>query len=347
MPLSRSLLLFLLVAIGIVVLFAQAVTFDYLPAPLRAPRVVQIEPLNDASEILSTSPITITFSAPMDRAQTETNIEIGPHITGQFAWRDDQTLVFTARPRLPISTTLTINITSNARSWMQRPLENEISSRFTTLTRPYPVSSTPALDAEFVYVPDHVSMTFNRAMDENALADSLEIEPPLQNSSLDVKDRTLTLSGFFEPHRQYRITISGFVFDTAHGIAMDRDYVWSFTTGSQYPNFSILNRERVLKFPANQAAVVPTQFTNVSRLDAALYAITREQFDANTGAPFETWYAFQPAADPLKRWRIATNANLDQYTQQKLVLGSLPPGTYYLKITTPEGVSDAQLVLIE
>lgn len=343
----RSLVLVLLVAIALVILAVLAFTFDFPPASLQAPRVLQIEPGNDAREIVPTSPITITFSAPMERAQTETSVRIVPRVSGTYAWRDDQTLVFTPRAGLPVSTTLTVNVAANARSWLRRPLQEQVRSRFTTVPRPYPVSSTPALDAQFVYVPDHVSMTFNRAMDGNALADSFQIEPPLQNSSLDVEDRTLTLSGFFRPRTRYQITISGFVFDTAYGIAMDRDYVWSFTTASQYPNFSILNRDRVLKFSADKALIVPTQFTNVSRLDAVLYAIPRAEFDANTTAPFETWYAFEPSVAPLKTWSVETNAKLDEYTTQDLALDPLGGGTYYLKITSPEGVSDAQLLLVE
>lgn len=337
----------ILIPITLILTAALALRFSFLPAWLQPPRVLQIEPANDSVEILSTSPITISFSAPMDRAQTETNVELAPHVTGQFSWRDNQTLVFTPRPSLPISTTLTVNISGNARSWLQRPLLNESSSRFSTLTRPYPVSSAPALDAQFVYVPNHVTISFNRAMDGNALADSLEIEPPLQNSALDIQDRTLTLSGFFALKTHYQITISGLVFDKEYGIAMDRNYIWSFTTASQYPNLSILNPGRVSKFPAAQAPVIPTQFTNVSRLDVALYAIPRREFDVNAGAPFEAWYAFRPATAPIQQSRIETNAKLDTYTLQTLPLDPLPAGTYYLKLTSPEGVSDAQLLLVE
>lgn len=347
MSLPRSLFLVLLVAIALIILAALALTFDFLPASLQAPRVVQIEPGNDAREIVPTSPITITFSAPMDRAQTQTSIRISPRVTGLFAWRNDQTLVFTPRAGLPVSTTLTLNVTSGARSWLRRPLQVQVRSRFTTIPRPYPVSSTPALDAQFVYVPDRVTMTFNRALDGNALADSLHIEPPLQNSALDVNDRTLTLSGFFQPRTRYQITISGSVFDSAHQVAMGRDYVWSFTTASQYPNFSVLNGDRVLKFSSDNAPVVPTQFTNVSRLDAALYAIPRAEFDANATAPFETWYAFEPSAAPIQQWSVETHAILDEYTRQDLALSPLAGGTYYLKISTPEGVNDAQLLVVE
>src|SRR4051812_31824197 len=113
---SRAVLTLFLIAIILGVLVVLAFIFDILPPQLQAPRVVQIEPASGAREILLTSSITITFSAPMDRGRTETSVEIVPYVTGRYVWRDDQTLVFTATARLPVSTTLTVNIASNARS---------------------------------------------------------------------------------------------------------------------------------------------------------------------------------------------------------------------------------------
>ena len=108
-----------------------------------------------------------------------------------------------------------------------------------------------------------------------------------------------------------------------------------------------MNRGRVLKFAANAPLQIPTQFTNVSRLDVALYPITRQEFDANANAPFETWYGFEPITAPVETVRIETNAEPDVYAQKKIQIEPLAAGTYYMKITTPEGVSDAQLILIE
>ncbi|TAH53433.1 MAG: hypothetical protein EYC68_03405 [Chloroflexota bacterium] len=343
---QRSLVVVLL-ALSLL-LIAVTFLFNFVPfAALQAPRVMYVEPANNAIEIAPTALITITFSAPMDRLETENSIRLQPRVAGNFIWRDDQTVTFAPRTRFPISTTLTLNISTNARSRLQQPLQNEFVSRFTTLSRPYVTSSTPALDAQFVYIPNQVTITFNRAMDAKMLGDNVTIEPPPQNLSRELDGNTLTLRGFFEPRTRYQITIPASASDAEYGIELGRAYVWSFTAASQYPNFSILNRGRVLKFPAKDSVETPTQFTNVSRLDAALYAISRAEFDANANALFETWYAFRPASAPIKTWSVTTNAQLDQYTQQKINLGALPVGTYYIKIKTPEGVSDAQLVLVE
>jgi hypothetical protein len=344
----RRLRTFLICSVLVLLLVATvAFLFDWLPMPLQAPRVVQIEPANGATEILPTSSITLTFSTAMERVQTQQSILFEPHLDGDFVWRDDQTLVFTPDTRLPISTTLDITVSQSARSWLQRPLQEETVSRFTTLVRPYVVSSTPALDAQFVYVPDRVTITFSRAMDASLLADGLLVEPPLQHILYRTVERTMTIRGFFQAGTHYKITIPGFVPDIKYGIELNRDYVWSFVAASQYPNFSTLNRGRVLRLAADAPLTIPTQFTNVSRLDVALYPISREEFDIYSAAPFETWHTFQPSVLPVLTQSISTNAQLDTYLQSSITIDALNSGTYYLTVTTPEGVGDRQLVLVE
>ncbi len=338
---SRLVVLFLIVAF--ILIAVAIVTFLLIPAPT----VIQIEPTNDATEILFTSPITITFSTSMQRVETEKSIRFEPRVNGNFSWRDDRTLVFTPHTTLPVSTTLEIVISQNARSWLQRPLNAETVSHFTTLTRPYVVSSSPALDAQFIYAPDRIHITFSRKLDGNLLADSIMLEPPLEKISLDVQEYDVTLYGAFEPRTHYRFTLPASLTDKQYGIELGRDYEWSFYSAAQYPNFSILNRGRVLKFSANAPMEIPTQFTNVSRFDVALYKISQQAFDENASAPFETWYAFAPTSAPFKSWRIATNAQPEKYMQQTLQLDALERGTYFLKINTPENVSDAQLVVVE
>lgn len=345
MPLTRRRGIVLGLVFICLVIAALAFAFDFLPA-LQAPRIVRIEPANDAREILPTSPITITFSAPMDQAQTENAFSLTPQVQGKYVWSDPYTLVFSPLARLPVSTTLTLTVSPSVHSWLQRPLPSQAVSRFTTLTRPVLVNSTPPLDARFVYVPDHVTMTFSRPLDVS-LANSLTIKPQPEHFSVAPGGAAFTLYGFFEPHTSYQITVPASAVDSKYEVDLGRDYVWSFTVAAQYPNFSILNRGRVLRFGANNPISIPTQFTNVSRLDAALYAIPQQTFDENARAPFESWYAFQPAGAPLKTWSIPTNAPLDKPMQQTLALGVLAQGTYYLTVVAPEGVRDMQLLVIE
>lgn len=330
-----------------VILGAAAFWYEILPLPFLSPRVVRIEPPNDATGIVPTSPITITFSASMDGAQTLKGIRFEPPLRGDFDWHDDKTLVFTPRVRMPVSTTVSINISQDARSQFQRPVETETVSRFTTLSRPRVVESVPPLQARFVYIPDRVTMTFDRAMDASTLRDRIKLVPEPPHLSLEFEDRTLTLRGFFDPNTLYTITIPSSASDADNGIELGADLVWTFTATQQYPNFSILERDRDLNFPAGVPLRIPTQFTNISRFNVALYPLTLQEFETNAHAPFEAWYAFEPSAAPLLVKSVPTNAATDQYMQQELELQALARGTYYVRITTPEGISDSKLVRVE
>lgn len=311
------------------------------------PRVSSIEPVDDAQEILPTSPITITFSLPMQRDVTQNAIRIFPRVNGQWDWLDNQTLVFTPRETLPFSKTLTIHISQDARSLFQQALASETRARFTTLAYPHVVASSPARGAQFVYIPNQVTVTFNRALNKTALRENLVITPTLANAKIAVDETTVTVTGFFQPRTRYKITIDAGVTDKAYGIALERDFVWSFIVSEQYPNFSILNRGRVLEFSASEKILIPTQFTNVSRLDTAIYPLTRTEFDANARAPFAEWYMFRPMRAPILQKQFFTNARFDKHMQQTIVLDSLALGVYYLEITTPEGLRDQQLLQVQ
>lgn len=343
----RRIVLIVCVLLACVALAAAAFVLNLLPTSLQVPYVLSIEPLNGALEVTPTTPLKITFSTPMDRVPTENSVQIQPPVDGDFLWGDDQTLTFAPRSRFPISTTLTVNISQTARSQFQRPLQAEVVSQFTTLTRPTVVTSSPAHDAQFVYVPERVTIVFSRAMEPSMLGDTMQVEPLPQNFLFDVKGNTLTLYGYFEPGKQYQVTIPALAIDAENAIELGTDYVLNFTVVSQYPNFSILNRDRVFNFPANTPIQLPVQFANVSRLDVALYSLTEQEFEANAGASFETWYEFVPATVATQTMTVFTNTQPDRYTQQTIALGTLPAGKYDLEITSPEGVGDRQLLVVE
>jgi methionine-rich copper-binding protein CopC len=341
---SKILWLFLILALACAC--GTAVLVFILPL-FQTPRIVSIEPADGARDILPTSPITITFSAPMHAVETENNIRFQPRVNANFAWQDHQTLVVTPRTTLPLSKTITVQISTNAQSQFGRALPENFQTRFTTLAYPHVVAAAPALDAQFVYVPTRVTLTFNRALNPDRVRANFVITPTLANAAWRVDGAQVALDGFFQPRTRYQIHLARDARDAAYDLPLERDLLWSFTTAMQYPNFSIVNRGRVLDFSASEKILVPIQFTNVSRLDLAVYPITQREFDANADAPFETWYTFQPTVAPVHRQRVTTNAPLDQYRQQVISLPPLPAGTYSLRITTPEGPTDAQLVRVE
>ena len=333
--------------LGIAFVCAAGALFVSAYIVLQTPRVTRIEPAGDARDVLPTSPITITFSMPMERAVTEQSVRIQPRVNGAFTWQDNQTLIFTPHTTLPISRTLTVQVFESARSLFRRGLAQEAHARFTTLAYPYIVSSTPPLDAQFAYTPNQLKLTFNRALAADSVRANLTLTPTLANQTLAVNENQIFIGGFFQPRTRYEIRLAKKTTDAAYALPLERDITFSLWVAEQYPHFSVLNRARVLDFKKNSAVVILAQLTNVSRLDVAVYPISQEEFDANANAPFETWYAFQPNRAPLEKKSLVTNARLDEYMRMEIALDALPAGTYYVRITSPEGAGDAQLVRVE
>lgn len=338
----RALALIIVIALGLILICALGLYFTVLSSP----RLARVEPPDGAVDVAPTSPITLTFSTSMDRAATEGAVKISPQVAGEMSWADENTLVFTPQTRMPLSTTVQVSVSSAARSRLFGRLDEQSASSFTTVAAPAVIGSAPAPGARYAYVPNALTLTFNRAMDHASVEEALTVTPPLAVPRYEWRGNTLILFGGFEPLTPYQIKLRQTARDEQFGIGLEREYTRSFTTTEQYPQFSILQLPRYITLRPNQANLLPTQLADVSRLDAELYWIDKDVFLNNLVADFESWEAFQPDTPPLKSWSAQPNAAIDQYTPFDLPMDALKPGWYYLNVTAPEGVSDRKLVVV-
>ncbi len=343
----RSRTCLVLIACGVLIVSAASGGLFSAGFLLQPPRVISTQPPDHAADVLVETPIQITFSTPMERDATGAALQLLPHLSGSWEWSDDRTVRFVPESGLPISATVTVQIGAEARSRWGPSLAEPFRLRFNTITRPVPIGGDPPLQARFVYTPNRVKLSFSRPLDAAAVEEGLQISPPLPHQQFWWDGAALYISGFFAPATRYQITLPGGITDAEYGIPLGRDLVWSFTTATQYPNFSILNRDRVLTFAAGTPVNIPTQFTNVSRLDAMLIPIAEHEYQANLDAPFETWFAFEPTRRAIRTRRVPTQAQLDRYMRAGISFADVPRGTYLLKVTTPEGPSDKLLVRVK
>ncbi len=86
-------------------------TFAYSLAVLDPPTVLAVAPTNSQFNVPLTTPITVTFSKPMNRPATESAFALAPPVTGTFTWLDGDTrLVFTPTAPLTMHTTYTLTL---------------------------------------------------------------------------------------------------------------------------------------------------------------------------------------------------------------------------------------------
>lgn len=309
--------------------------------PLRAPQVLAFAPEFNAKDIAPTSPITISFLTPM--SPNDAAIQMSPQIRGAWNWSNNK-VTFTPAESFPLSTTVRITVTREARSWLQRRAEKEFAWSFATLAPPNVVATEPRQGAQFAYAQNRLTVTFNREMDQQSVEQRLKIEPAIANMKLAWQGKQLIIGGNLRPSTTYKISIPSGAKDSL-GLTTPNDFAWSFTTTQQYPYLAIINIGRYGVTAADQPTTLKLQSVNVSKVDAALYKFDTDTYVKSLAFSYDAWRNFKPQGDPIKTWSITPPTQIDQYTTQDLTVDPLPAGTYFLTVKSAEGVNDTQVLV--
>ncbi len=310
--------------------------------PLRAPQVLDFAPAALAKDIAPNTPITITFLTPM--SPNDTAIQIAPNIRGAWNW-SGRTATFTPAESFPLSTTVTVTVTRDARSWLMRRADKDFAWSFSVVAPTSVVATEPRQGAQFAYLKDRIAITFNREMDQPSVEQRLKVDPPITNMKVAWQGNQLIIGGALKPSTTYKIFLPSGAKDTKYNLAMPNDFAWSFTTTQQYPYLAIINVGRYGVTTADQPTKLRVQSVNVSTITAALYKLDTATYIKTLGYSYDNWRTFKPQGDPIKTWAFAAPSKIDQYVTQDLNLDPLPAGVYYLSTKSAEGVNDTQVLV--
>ncbi|MBI5031972.1 MAG: Ig-like domain-containing protein [Chloroflexi bacterium] len=310
--------------------------------PLRAPQVLTFAPEFNGKDIAPTSPITISFLTPM--SANDNAIQISPDIRGTWKW-NGATAVFTPAELWPLSTTVNVTVTREARSWLMRRAEKDFAWSFNVIAPTGIVSTAPRQGAQFAYLRDRLTITFNREMDRKSVEERLKVEPAISNMSLLWEGNQLIIGGNLKPSTAYKFFLPSGAKDNKYGLAIPTDFAWSFTTTQQYPYLAIINIGRYGLTTADKPTTLKLQSVNVSKVDVALHKFDTDTYIKSLAFSYDKWRNFKPDSAPLKTWTITAPGKVDQYVTQDLQLDALPAGTYYLTVKSAEGVNDTQVLV--
>jgi hypothetical protein len=200
------------------------------------PYVVSHAPSVDATDVLVTSPIQVTFSEPMDRASTQAAFSMTPFVLGSFSWDSGNlTVTFTPASSLAYDTVYTVTVSTEAMDLQGENMLAPYSWSFTTELPPPPpptvVSHVPGVDATGVLVTTTVEVAFSEAMDRVSTesAFSLDAVSGSFTWSLDNTTMTFTPSSALAHDTIYTATITTAAMSQA-GQYLESTYGWSFTT---------------------------------------------------------------------------------------------------------------------
>ncbi len=317
-------------------LLESAVTTRFSTAD---PTVVSLVPADGATGVVPTEPVTVTFNMPMDRASVANALRLSPGVSLDLTWSEDGRVV-TARPtaRLALGTNYALSVDATARAAAgQADLGRAFSSRFTTVPLPAVVEVFPAPDREADRYQRGVNIRFASPMNVATLEDRIRIEPAPENINAFYNEFDNSYFLDFEPQRdtRYSVTVPASAADP-YGNTLGADFTWSYTTPPFDPLVSLNLPFRVSQLSTSFSSDVEIVHRNVSRIDAALYAV-----DPADSLLVEPWtvYDYSPTIGPLATWSEPVSTPVDQAGVYSLALNGgspLPTGLYFLSVSGPE-----------
>ncbi len=325
---------------------AEDYTWSFTTA---APTVTSWAPTS--SQVAPTTPVTITFSQPMDPASTEAafslrQIEDNVLIPGTFSWQDDgRTLIFRPTRPLAFGASYVVILDEAARARRGTGTIREpfyFSFRVASLPG---IRATRPQDGEQAADPSGaMEVIFRGLISPKTLAGNIDIQPkPSQvYTYYNPIDNRLTIYWERQPRTAYTVTLGSRIGDP-YGNTLGRDVVIHFRTRDYDPLAYLSGFGQIGTYNAYTETLTTATYRNVSRLDFRLFAIDLPTFVNLTGRKqWEFWRTLRLDKRHLVRaWSVEVTAppNEIRSWQGRLTDADgrpLRPGLYLLELRAPE-----------
>jgi hypothetical protein len=314
------------------------------------PSVVSSEPAFGAINSALTTPISVTFNQPMDRASTEAAFGVTqpgqPAKPGTFRWADDdQSFGFTPADRLGYGSTYKVTVGAAALAeGGGASLGADYAFEFETVKAPAILSTNPSDGAQNVEASNGFRIFFASPMEVSTLDANIEIEPkPTQVYTYFADyDFSYYIGWDLQPSSSYRVTFKPGMKDPYGADALTEPRTIAFTTAPLPPQAFFTSGGTVGVY----SAYLPTELfittVNVDEVDLELYPLTVLEFYNLTGPnQYDFSQSFSPSQPrvPGGPGRVAIASQLNERILTRVPLqpngGTLAPGLYYLRLNGP------------
>ncbi|MEZ4515816.1 MAG: MG2 domain-containing protein [Chloroflexota bacterium] len=304
-----------------------------------------VEPGNESEAIAPTTPISITFSMPMDHAATEAAVALDPAADVSYTW-DDDSRVLSMEPDelLALGARYTVSVSTAAASAVGgATLEEPFASTFTTVPYPAVKETMPGPGEVASQWQTGFSVSFASPMDTDTVQDQFIIEPDPGDVDYYINSYEGTYDVYVSfpltPNVTYTVTIPGDAADP-YGNTLGEDYTWSFSA-PPYSSLASLNlpvgvAQLTTAFPTS----VEVLYRNINGFDIALY-----NSNLDVSLLFNTYQQFEnpPVGEPVFQTTVPATAAQDELGLASVDLaggGTLPTGMYRLLLSSPDLVSE-------
>ncbi len=313
-----------------------------------APYVVRTVPQDEDELIPLTQAITVTFSQPMDRTSTQAAFSLradNATVPGRFVWSEgDTVMAFIPTEPLNLAVSYDCSVESTARAAIgDAMLQGTYLWRFETVPYPRILSTTPANGATADADTDF-DITFSAPMDVSTLMPNITIIPePTQVYTWWSSYRNrFSISWDVQPSTAYEVRLGSGMSDP-YGNTIGESQVIHFTTRALAPLTYLATPGDVGSYNGYAPTRVYAVYRNASQIDAALFQLDWDDFARLTGPNrWSEWDNFAPRteAELMREWSLPVEATLNEVGYLRLDLaedgGSLPPGLYFLEVSSPE-----------
>lgn len=325
---------------------AAAYTFTFTTA---LPVVTAVQP--EGERVPPTSPITVTFSAPMDPVSTAAALRVTSSATGAVAgateWAENnRVLIFRPRAALPLGARIQVEIGTEAQALGAGAgrMRRSHSHGFGVVPFPAISRTVPANGAQNAPLDEPVQFYFNAPILPETL--QLDISPPISATQVysfyNAYDSSFLV---FFPRKaltEYTLTLAAGIRDP-YGNTIDSPFTLRFRTGERRPELLMVTPGVAGTYNAYTETAILFQTVNVTEINAALYRLTPEQVAAlDPLDDFDRWRLYNLPADQLvRRWIIRPTGPRNEWVVTREVLRDangepLGPGLYFLGAESPQ-----------
>ncbi|MDH7487906.1 MAG: Ig-like domain-containing protein [Anaerolineae bacterium] len=311
-----------------------------------SPKIVGTQP--QGMKVEPTAQVIIAFNQPMDTASVEAGFslresETGNAVAGSFSWQGS-TLYFKPAAPLRMGMGYVASVAAGVRSASGGTLAVGEERQFGVVPRPRVLRTSLDKDPTSVSPYDWVQIWFAGPMLLDTITSTLRVEPEgtAWEAYWNEYEDSLQLSVRLQPDTNYRITIPASAADP-YGNTLGQDYVLAFHTRDLDPAVYFVGRwGDATVFNAYNEVKVRIAYRNIGRIGLRLYALSLDEFVRLNGNDWEYRSKFAPRpASLLRSWETVVSAprNKAQTLDVPITADAtrpLPPGVYYLVLSSPD-----------
>ena len=327
---------------------AAAYTFTFTTA---SPVVIQVQP--EGERVPPTSPITITFSAPMDPTSTTAALRVTSStvgvVGGSTEWTENnRVLVLRPQAPLPLGARIQVDVSDEAQALGDGAarLRRPHSHSFGVVPFPALSRTEPSDGAQNASLDDPVQFFFNAPILPETV--QLSISPPISATQVysfyNEYDSSFLVFFPRRPLTAYTLTLAAGIRDP-YGNTITEPITLRFRTGERRPELLMVTPGVAGTYNAYTETAILFQTVNVNEINAVLYRLTPEQVAAlDPTDDYERWRLYSPPANQLvRRWTIRPLGPRHERVVTREVLRHangepLGPGLYFLGADSPQVV---------